>query len=70
MKGLCKGRQEEVWLGLAGVLRLGISSALADFQPRRITRCASDRCKAAEAAQKKSAKPPTGPRPHGALPPA
>ena len=38
MKGLCKGRQEEVWLGLAGVLRLGISSALADFQPRRITR--------------------------------
>ena len=38
MKGLCKGRQEEVWLGLAGVLRLGISSALADYQPRRITR--------------------------------
>ena len=38
MKGLCKGRQEEVWLSLAGVLRLGISSALADYLPLCITR--------------------------------
>ncbi len=57
-------------MGTRAVVRLGISSALADDQPLSITRCASDRCKAAEAAQKKSAKPPTGPRPHGALPPA
>ena len=38
-------------------LRLGISFALADYQPRRITCCASDRCSAAEAGQTKSSKP-------------
>ena len=52
-----RGRRKEAVLTTADVLRLGISSALADYQPLRITRWRSDRCSAAEAAQKKSSKP-------------
>ncbi len=52
-------------------LRLGISFALADYQLLHITRCASDRCSATEAAQKKSSKPrdtlPPPPPPPGWL---
>ena len=45
---------------------MGISPALADYQPRRITRCALDRCSAAEAAQEKSSKPREPRQPHTA----
>ena len=46
-EGGVRVRREEGTMVRRAVVRLGISSALADDQPLSITRCALDRCKAA-----------------------